>query len=73
VSNHGEMYILLLDVSQAFDIVNYVRLLRTLRDRGMCPLICRFIAFSYTQQKIRVKWSECISEPFTVTNGVKQG
>lgn len=73
VSNHGEMYILLLDASQAFDRVNYVKLFRLLKDRGMCPLLCRFLVFSYTQQKVRIKWSDSISDPFTVKNGVKQG
>jgi hypothetical protein len=49
VSNHGEMYILLLDASQAFDRVNYVKLFRTPKERGVCPLICRFLALPYTQ------------------------
>jgi hypothetical protein len=72
-SNGGEIYIMLLDASQAFDRVNYVKLFRALSAKGMCPLICRFLAYSYTQQKVRVKWSDHTSEPFEVTNGVKQG
>jgi hypothetical protein len=72
-SNGGEIYIMLLDASQAFDRVNYVKLFRALSAKGMCPLICRFLAYSYTQQKVRVKWCDHTSEPFEVTNGVKQG
>ena len=39
----------------------------------MCPLLLRFIINMYIGQNIRVKWNDCISHVYVVSNGVKQG
>jgi len=72
-NNGSNVYIMLLDASQAFDRVSYCRLFRLLLKRGLCPVICRFLAYSYTKQCTRAKWGKSVSDPFPVTNGVKQG
>lgn len=36
-------------------------------------MIARFLAFLYTNQQVSVRWADFSSEPFRVTNGVKQG
>jgi len=73
VNNDNDIYIMLLDASQAFDRVNYCKLFRLLLTNGLCPLHCRFLAYSYTKQRVKVKWSRIISQSFSISNGVKQG
>lgn len=67
------MYVVLLDASQAFDRVHYVKLFKLLIDRGICPLLARLLAKMYTEQSLRVKWNSQFSNSFKVSNGVKQG
>ena len=62
-----------LDYSKAFDRVNYVELFSLLLDKGLYPLVTRFRITLYTSQKVRVKWSNCLSKQVDVSNGVKQG
>ena len=72
-NNGSDIYIMLLDASQAFDRLNYCKLFRLLRRKGLCPIVSRFLAYSYTKQCVRAKWGKKVSEPFSVSNGVKQG
>ena len=44
-----------------------------LRKRGLCPLTCRFLAFMYTNQSLKVNWYGYYSNPFPTSNGVKHG
>ena len=55
------------------DRVQYVKLFRLLVKRGICPLTARLLAHMYTSQLIRVSWNGHVSNPFTTSNGVKQG
>ena len=43
--NRSDCVLLLLDASKAFDLVEYVKLFQTLRDRKMCPTV--FGNFTY--------------------------
>ena len=75
-SSHGSsvyMYVTLLDASQAFDRVNYVRLFRLLLHRGLCPLLIKFILHMYTLQSLVVNWQGKTSATFECRNGIKQG
>jgi len=69
----SSVFSVLLDASKAFDRVHYTKLFRLLRERELCPTVCRFLAFQYTCQVCCVKWLSTVSENFTVSNGVKQG
>ena len=69
----NDVHIMLLDASKAFDCVNYVTLFRQLMLKRLCPLICRVLLFMHVAQIIQVSWNSHLSEPFTVSNGVKQG
>lgn len=72
--NHGStVNAILLDATKAFDRVQYVKLFRLLLKKGMCPLLARFLCILYTNQKVTVKWANCNTSPFEVSNGVKQG
>ena len=71
--NMSPVYMCMLDSSKAFDKVNLLLLFNKLRLKGMCPLLLRFIKNMYIGQNIRVKWNDCISHVYPVSNGVKQG
>ena len=73
VKNGSPVYALFLDASKAFDRLNFVKLFEKLINKGMCPITVRFLLNMYMSQKIQVKWNGIISEPFNVTNGVRQG
>ena len=67
------VYTLLLDASQAFDRVEYIKLFKLLLDRNLCPLFARLLLMLYTNQFIQIRWGSTVSNSFLATNGVKQG
>ena len=67
------VHCMLIDASQAFDRVDYVKLFSLLVDKKLCPVILRFLLSLYTRQKLRVKWGNSFSPQFDIKNGVKQG
>ena len=69
----GEVHLLLLDASRAFDRIDFVKLFSLLLDRGICPSTAKYLLNSLKNQKLRVKWKNSYSDSFYVTNGVKQG
>ena len=71
--NKLPVYVCMLDASKAFDKVNVLLLFNKLRLKGMCLLLLRFIINMYISQHIRVKWNDCISHQYAVSNDVKQG
>ena len=62
----------MLDASKAFDKVKYYKLFAALFERDISPFVLRLLLFMYTDQSLRVKWSNTLSEQFSVMNGVKQ-
>ena len=73
VTNDSSVYCVLLDASKAFDRVHFVKLFNKLMKCGICPTICRLLAFMYTNQACSVRWDNVKSNTFSVHNGVKQG
>ena len=61
-----------LDMTKAFDLVNYAKLFVKLKDR-LSPLFLRLLSFIYLHQNCEVSWNKCKSSEFSVLNGVKQG
>ena len=62
-----------LDASKAFDLVNHGVLFCKLFDRGLPLSVLRFLSSWYETQKMSVRWSHSFSDPFSVSNGVRQG
>ena len=62
-----------LDASKAFDLIDHGILFDTLMKRGLPFPIVRFLASWYSMQKMQVRWDKSLSEPFSVSNGVRQG
>ena len=62
-----------LDASKAFDLVDHGILFKTLLERGLPLSIVRFLISWYSMQQLRVRWNSSLSDPFKVSNGVRQG
>ena len=62
-----------MDLSKAFDMVNWKELFLILRRRGVDPIFLRVLIFIYRNQKCNVKWNSSYSQHFSVRNGVRQG
>ena len=48
-------------------------LFQKLRDRGIPGYLLRILVFWYENQTMCVRWGKLLSEPFSVSNGVRQG
>ena len=72
-NKNTDVFVMMLDASKAFDHVHYVSLFKLMLQKGLCPLICRLLAYMYTMQSVRIKWGHYVSRTVRVTSGVKQG
>lgn len=73
VHNDSSVYTILLDASQAFDRVHFVKMFRLLVMRKMCPAMSKLLLFMYISQALVVRWQNEESDSFFVKNGIKQG
>ena len=62
-----------LDASKTFDRVKHSVLFNKLTRRGIPGYIVKLLSYWYAKQTMRVRWGDCISSPFRVSNGVRQG
>ena len=62
-----------MDLSKAFDMVEWLELFKVLEARKVSPVFLRVLLCVYTNQSCSVKWNGSLSSRFTVTNGVRQG
>ena len=62
-----------LDASKAFDRVKHSVLFNKLTRRGVPGYIVKLLSYWYAKQTMRVRWGDCISSPFSVSNRVRQG
>ena len=62
-----------MDMSKAFDMVDWKQLFKTLLKRGVNPVYLRLLLYVYTSQKYTVKWGTAVAEFFSISNGVRQG
>ena len=71
---HGSpVYLCFLDASKAFDKINHWVLFRKLLDRQVPGIIVRILVVWYTKQNFYLRCNNCLSSPFTVSNGVRHG
>jgi hypothetical protein len=73
VSANSPVFICYLDASKAFDRLNHWMLFNTLIHRHVPLLIVRILMYWYVTQTFTVQWGNHLSEPFKVSNGVRQG
>ena len=62
-----------MDLSKAFDMVEWLELFNVLNSRNVSPVFLRTLLFIYTNQSCNVKWNGSLSDRFNVANGVRQG
>ena len=67
------VYACTMDLSKAFDLVEWVSLFRILISKGVTPVFLRVLLFIYRNQTCNVKWNSTYSTMFQVSNGVRQG
>ena len=73
-TSHGsEVFGCLLDCSKAFDKIRHDVLFQKLYDKGLPPLIICIIMNMYMNSSAHLKWNYCMSETFSISNGVRQG
>jgi len=72
-SRKSPVFACFLDASKAFDRVNHWTLFKKLVDKNVPLIIVRFLMYWYREQQVIIKWGNCLSEPFRVSNGVRQG
>ena len=62
-----------MDLSKAFDMVEWLELFNVLEARNVSAVFLRTLLFIYTHQSCNVKWNGSLSDKFSVSNGVRQG
>ena len=73
VHNGSSVFGCFLDASKAFDRVNHDILFSKLMERGIPPILNRFLLSWYKSQRMQVRWNATLSPAFSVSNGVRQG
>ena len=71
--NGRPVYGCAMDMSKAFDMVEWGELFVSLKERGVHPIYLRVLMFIYKNQQCDVKWAGKYSYRFSVSNGVRQG
>ena len=71
--NGSEIFVCMMDMTKAFDNVKHSILFRKLLNRGLPPIVLRFLIYIYEVQVANVKWNGQWSNTFHIKNGVKQG
>ena len=71
--HNSNVYSVFLNASRAFDRTNHSLLFKKLIFRKVPVCWVRLLASWYGNQQMLVKWGNTYSEPFHVTNGVRQG
>ena len=70
---NSNVYCCFLDASRAYDRVSHKNLFNMLVARNVPLIFIRLLAYWYKHQTLAVKWGNCISDHFSVSNGVRQG
>jgi len=72
-SRNTTIFVTFLDASKAFDRLHHWTLFRKLCKRGAKAYLVRIIMYWYRSQEMHVRWGRTLSDPFNVSNGIKQG
>ena len=73
VHHKEQLYIVFLDASKAFDVVNHVVLADTLNHLVNDPQFAQAVHMAYSDISSYVKWEDIRGTPFPVKQGVRQG
>ncbi|XP_069783087.1 uncharacterized protein [Narcine bancroftii] len=70
---YKELYITFVDLTKAFDTMSRKGLWQILERLGCPPKFLNMVIQLHENQQGRVRYSNELSEPFSIDNGVKQG
>ena len=73
LSNGRKVFGCAMDLSKAFDMVEWSELFITLDKKKVHPIFLRILFFIYKEQQCDVRWAGNYSQRFRVSNGVRQG
>ena len=62
-----------MDLSKAFDFVDFCVLFEKLRERQVAPIFLRTLIYIYSNQYCDVRWNNAFSYRFPISNGCRQG
>ena len=71
--NGSEVFVCLMDMTKAFDMIQHSVLFKKLLESGLPPIFVRLLLCMYISQKANLRWGGHLSRLFKMTNGVKQG
>ena len=71
--NGSDVFACVMDMTKAFDKVQHSKLFWKLVEKGVPSIYIRLLLEMYEKQQANVRWNDVLSNPFPVTNGVKQG
>ena len=71
--NGSNVYSCFMDMKKAFDMVKHSILFKKLLEKNIPPVYLRLLLVMYISQTAKVRWKGILSEPFPISNGVKQG
>ena len=71
--NGSSVYAATMDMSKAFDSVEWFQLFAELRRKKVGSIYLRLLLYIYQQQTCRVIWASAYSQEFSVNNGVRHG
>ena len=71
--NASDVFACVMDMTKAFDKVQHSKPFWKLVEKGIPPIFIRLLLEMYEKQQANVRWNGVLSNPFPVTNGVKQG
>ena len=63
----------IMDLSKAFDLVEWASLFKLLYEKGISDIFIRIMILTYSRQSCVVIWNSSYSERLSVSNGVGQG
>ena len=67
------VYSCTMDLSKAFDCVDFWQLFQKLREKGISPIFLRTLAYIYSKQYCDVRWKDSFSYRFPISRGCRQG
>ena len=71
--NHGKLHVVVIELKQAFDLVNRWYIWKTLRKNGIRVRMYRAVMSMYEIVKARVRVNGNVTEAFECSRGLKQG
>lgn len=73
IQRNTSVYACFLDLSRAFDTINYNILWNKLRTSKVPSKIIDMLEYWYANQRNQVRWNNTMSETYRLTSGVRQG